>query len=315
MKVVPLEGDKWRVFLNVGEYRTLLESAYEPTQRAGTTQQVRLEMRLMACSLRVDTASTVRYGDFKKIETPEGDKWLLGVEAKDATEREAETKPRGVYIPDDLMADIHTYAKRRNIDPDDPLFAISTRTVQRDVKRSAKNAATRTGIDDFRKVSAHDLRRYFATHLLYRHQVDPPVVRSLGGWMSDEAMFEYLVLPNDVLFERLRDANLLGTTYDKHDRHDRVEKVQALIGRLEELLADGDATVVQTAASEVERVFEDDLGVNLDDATTHDRIDDERRQTSLQQLAEDESGTSRGLLTRITEVVSHLQTDTQGAVL
>ena len=271
MKTIPLGGGRWRVFLDTAEYRTLLQSAYEPRSRS--VRQVRLEMRLMACSLRVDTVSGLRYSQFEKRETPEGERWVATVEAKDSTDREAETRPRAVFIPDDIMKQVHQFVKENNIDADDQLFKCSTRTIQRDVKRSAKNAAIATGDEDFKKVSAHDLRRYFATHLLFRHEVPPPVVRVLGGWKSDEAMFEYLVLPDDVLFERLGEVGLLGTSYDKLDRHDHAEKIAATTARLAELVEDADQDdIVKSTGTSLQNTFEDieHIAVKVNDDTQND---------------------------------------------
>lgn len=246
MKTIPLEDNRWRVFMDTSEYQVLLECTYENGQ--SSVRQIRLEQRLMACSLRVDTVSELRYKQFHKRETPEGDRWVVKVEAKDSTDREAETRPRAVYVPTDIMEDVHAFADRHRRDPEDKLFQTSTRTIQRNVTRSAANAAVRTGNEEFRKVSAHDLRRYFATHLLFRHQVSTPVVRVLGGWKSDEAMFEYLVLPDDVLFERLGDAGLLGTSYDKLQRRNHGEKIEATASRLQDLLDAADAETIEDAA-------------------------------------------------------------------
>jgi hypothetical protein len=291
MKTIPLKDDRWRVFLDTDEYRTLLESAYEPPSRSA--RQVRLEMRLMACSMRVDTVSELRWHQFEKRETPEGDRWMCTVEAKDSTDREAETRPRAVFIPNDIMDDVQRYVERRNIGPDDLLFPISTRTIQRDVTRSANHAATKTGDDDFRKVSSHDLRRYFATHLLFRHQVPPPVVRVLGGWKSDDAMFEYLVLPDDVLFERLGEAGLLGTSYDKLSRHDHAEKIAATTTRLAELVEAADEDDVEFAGAGVKAVFEgvEAITVDVEDGTYIDSDGEpDPDQLSFQRFNIDEEG-------------------------
>lgn len=294
MKTIPLKDDRWRVFLDTDEYRTLLQSAYEPPSRS--VRQVRLEMRLMACSLRVDTVSGLQYGQFEQRETPEGNYWVVTVEAKDSTDREAETRPRAVFIPDDIMKRVHRFADRHNIGPDDPLFKCSTRTIQRDVKRSAGHAATATGDEEFRKVSAHDLRRYFATHLLFRHEVPPPVVRVLGGWKSDEAMFEYLVLPDDVLFERLAEAGLLGTSYDKLERHDHAEKIAATTARLADLVTAAEQEdVVEAAGLGVQNVFADveDITVDVDGDTHRDAADGgdaDEDQLSFSQFNLDEGG-------------------------
>lgn len=291
MKTIPLKDDRWRVFLDTDEYRTLLQSAYEPPSRSA--RQVRLEMRLMACSMRVDTVSELRYGQFEKRETPEGDRWVCIVEAKDSTDREAETRPRAVFIPSDIMSEVQKYADRKNFGPDDLLFPISTRTIQRDVTRSANYAATKTGDGDFRKVSSHDLRRYFATHLLFRHQVPPPVVRVLGGWKSDDAMFEYLVLPDDVLFERLGEAGLLGTSYDKLARHDHTEKIEATTSRLADLVAKADEDVVEATGANVKAVFEEveAITVNIEDEPYVDPDEEsDQDQLSFQRFNLDEGG-------------------------
>lgn len=289
VKTIPLKNDRWRVFLDTEEYRQLLESAYEPPSR--TVRQVRLEMRLMACSMRVDTVSELRYGQFEKRETPEGDRWMCTIQAKDSTEREAETRPRGVYIPADIMNRVNKRAKNRGLDDDDLLFSCSTRTIQRDVTRSAENAAIRSGNDDYRKVSAHDLRRYFATHLLFRHEVPAPVVRVLGGWKSDDAMFEYLVLPDDVLFERLGEANILGTSYDKLGRHDYMQKINATTDRLRDLLEEADTAETKSAAAQVESVFNGIEAINVAlEEPDESGSESHEYQSSFQHFGPDEGG-------------------------
>lgn len=299
MKTVPLKDDMWRVFTDTTEYIRLLDSAYEPPSRS--VRSVRLEMRIMACSLRVDTTSGLTYGQFVKRKTPEGDLWFAAIRAKDATEREAETRPRMVYIPDDIMEQIHRHAERHNIGEEDELFECSKRTIQRDVKRSAKNAATATGNEDFKKISSHDLRRYFATHLLYRHQVPPPVVRGLGGWKSDEAMFEYLVLPNDVLAERLGESGLLGTSYDKLRRDDLPSKISSTTDRLDELIESADRDDIDSVESKVVETVSKIQGISVDSESINKRSEDENdtdettgreseeiTQTSLSQITQDE---------------------------
>jgi hypothetical protein len=244
-------------------------------------------MRLMACSLRVDTVSELRWNQFERCETPEGDKWICKVEAKDSTDREAETRPRSVFIPNDLMEDLQKYING-SVGDDERLFKCTTRTIQRDVTRSASNAATRTGDDEFEKISAHDLRRYFATHLLFRHETSPPVVRMLGGWKSDEAMFEYLVLPNDVLFERLGDAGLLGTSYDKLGRHDTTAKIEAATDRLADLVTAAEQEDVTIAGKLTQDVFADieaiTVDIEADASSENSSADDQKQQTSFEQF-------------------------------
>ena len=74
------------------------------------------------------------------------------------------------------------------------------------VRRTADAAAERTGDEDFRDVSSHDLRRRFAQRLLVDHGVNPRVVMAAGGWSSFSAIEMYLNAPtedviNDALSE------------------------------------------------------------------------------------------------------------------
>ena len=57
-------------------------------------------------------------------------------------------------------------------------------------------------------------------------------------------MFEYLVLTDDVLFEQLGEAGLLGTSYDKLVQHDHAEKIAATTTRLVDLVAEDRKSVV-----------------------------------------------------------------------
>lgn len=293
MKTVPLKDDKWRVFMDTKEYRQLLEHAYSNKKRS--VRLVRLMMRLLACSMRVATAAGIEYGQFEKRETPVGEYWVAKVQGKDSTDREAETRPRAVFIPDDIMEEVHAHARRKNLGPEDQLFRWSKKTLQRDVERSANNAATATGNEEFRKLSSHDLRRYFATHLLFRHQVRPAVVRMLGGWKSDESMYEYLVLPDDVLFTQLADSGLLGTSYDKLHQRDHSEKITATTDRLAELLGEAEPGEAKSAWAILQDVFDDIDTITVgaegdsDSGSTAGQHPDEN-QFSLNQFGSDDFG-------------------------
>ncbi|OKY78303.1 MAG: XerD/XerC family integrase [Candidatus Methanohalarchaeum thermophilum] len=45
-------------------------------------------------------------------------------------------------------------------------FSVSTKSIRNAVKRTAERAAEKTGREDYKKVSSHDLRRFFAHYLL-----------------------------------------------------------------------------------------------------------------------------------------------------
>jgi integrase len=70
------------------------------------------------------------------------------------------------------------------------------------VRRTADAAADRTGDEDFRDVSSHDLRRRFAQRLLVDEGMNPRVVMAVGGWSSFSAIEPYLNEPSpDVVDE------------------------------------------------------------------------------------------------------------------
>jgi len=104
----------------------------------------------------------------------------------------------------------------------------------------------------------------------------------------DEAMFEYLVLPNDVLFERLGDAGLLGTSYEKLTRHDHAEKIEATTDRLADLVAAADQDTVETAGQCTQDVFAEietiTVDVETDTSSDDDSAADQGQQTSFQQF-------------------------------
>ncbi len=57
----------------------------------------------------------------------------------------------------EVERDSHRYQRAENTAQSDPVVDATPRTVQRIVKTAATRAANRTGNDDFRKVTSHDL--------------------------------------------------------------------------------------------------------------------------------------------------------------
>lgn len=126
-------------------------------------------------------------------------------EGKDT--RSGEGKPRDAYLPKQVEARLYQYQTVENIGPDDSYVDLTTDGIRSAVKRIAKAAADATGIEDYRKVSSHDLRRRYAQRLLVDKQMNPRVVMAVGGWDSYEAIKPYLNAPTedviDDAFERL----------------------------------------------------------------------------------------------------------------
>jgi len=92
---------------------------------------------------------------------------------------------------------IHLYSNSEEIADDEPLIELTPRSVQRVVTRIAECVADETGDPDWRKVSSHDLRRYFAHQLLVEEQMNPHVVMKVGGWDKSESIEPYFTKPSE----------------------------------------------------------------------------------------------------------------------
>lgn len=258
MKIRPLDNGSWRVHFGTGEYNILLESVPH--------QDARIAERLMAHSLRVKTTAELYLNQFSKRETPHGTIWTVHVEAKDTSDRDSALLPREPWICEPLIREIEDFAAVDDLDAytePTPLFQVSKRTIQNWVTKTAENAATATGDDNYQKVSSHDFRRYFASHLLYRHNVDPEVVRQLGGWQSPRAMMEYLLLPDDVLADELGAAGLLGAAADRRPADGKPYRKQNALETLTATIEAADQTDQKRIAEEVLALFDDVQGVDV----------------------------------------------------
>lgn len=258
MKYRPLDNGSWRVHFDTSEYNVLLESA--PNRSA------RIAERLMAHSLRVKTASDATLDRFNKKETPNGPIWILYVEAKDTSDRDSALLPREVWICEPLIREIKDHTGVEDLDAHDeptPLFQVSKRTIQNWVTTAAENAATMTGDADFLKVSSHDFRRYFASHMLYRHGVDPEIVRQLGGWRSPRSMMEYLVLPDDVLAEELGEIGLLGAAADKQPAEGTPYRERNALRTLAKQIETSDHTDQKRLAQDIAALFDEVEGIDV----------------------------------------------------
>ena len=125
-------------------------------------------------------------GDHYRLRVPRG---------KDTQTGEGE--PRDAYLPADVERDLYQYARDEQLDDNDPFIDLTVGGVRAAVRRTADAAADRTGDDDFRDVSSHDLRRRYAQRLLVDEAMNPRVVMEVGGWSSYEAIKPYLNAPTD----------------------------------------------------------------------------------------------------------------------
>lgn len=245
VEVQPLKDDRYRVFLIPSEFQQLIESA--PHRRA------KPPMKIMALSARVGTAAEVTPS---QIYYKNGE-YFMRVEGKDSTDRYQETKPRKLWIPEPVYEDINKYIERKNLDDDEPICEVQKRQLQNWVKNAAENAAIASGVDDFNKVSAHDLRRFFATHFLIRLKIDPQIVTQLGGWKSPENMYEYLLIPNDLIVHRLTKQGYTGINPLLISGTKPVQELNANFDTIERILSQNEDEVEAEIKKRIKNIIQE----------------------------------------------------------
>ena len=137
-------------------------------------------------------------GSHYRLRVPEG---------KDTKRGEGE--PRDAYLPAETERDLYQFARDNDLDDTEPFIDLATNSVRAVVRRTADRAADRTGEEDYRDVSSHDLRRRFAQRLLVDEGMNPRVVMAVGGWSSFAAIEPYLNSPSEsVINEAFEEAGL-----------------------------------------------------------------------------------------------------------
>lgn len=198
MRLKRLEN-QWRCYLNPTDYATLREHA---NHRAAE-----LAIRLGGeCGLRVSETSEASLDDIRTSTADGVSGRFLRVLGKD-TSGKLGKKYRATFLPPSLhdMIVSHVLDSDEHDAPDADILPVSKRTCQAYVKRAAENAAEETGIEDYNKVSSHDLRAFFATDLLVRKGVKPEVVMAVGGWTGYDTMKPYINAQfDDIIFDEMQ---------------------------------------------------------------------------------------------------------------
>lgn len=263
----------WRVFMTPEEHTAILKSVPH--------HGCRIAILLMSLSLRREPTTQVTPGDFFKKDGL----WWVEVEGKDSSPRYHETRSRNVWVPHPIMEEISSYIERKDLDDDETLVWVQKRQLNNWIDTAAENAATRTGFDRYTRISCHDFRRYFATHFLLRLDVDDHVVQQLGGWKKIEHMYEYLLLPTDLVNRRLAESGLLNTNPLELPGDKSAETIESNIATIRKVLADtDDPEAIETLQEELIALAGDvpsvNVTVNASDDTASDE-DDDGKQSSL----------------------------------
>ena len=186
MRIESTSGDEHKVWLT--------DSEVENLRRAAQSQRDDIIIQLGAyVGLRAFEIPQPRPCDI--TESERGQYRLRVRSGKDTSGNGG--KPRNAFLPDSVERDLQRFQNSQNIAPRDAFVDLKQPGVRAVVKRTAERAADETGVEDFRKVSTHDLRRRFAQRLLVDEAMNPRVVMQVGGWSSFQAIEPYLNAPSE----------------------------------------------------------------------------------------------------------------------
>lgn len=259
MRLVPhSNSDGYRCFLEPHEYETIVECA--------SRDRAKVAIKLGACSLRKSEVTEVTLSKIQKSRSPGVEIYFLRIWGKE-TRKKNSKKPRKPWIPNSLLNELERYSERKNISRSSPLYQKSKGTLQNDFVDARQRAADKTGDKDFLKVTFHDLRRYFATNLFYRKNVDIEYIAALGGWEDPKYMQEEYLDPyfDDVIQRHLAEKGVLDIETDYQSDYEkllsRLDQIGNRISTLERLISadteEQESEEPETEESEEYRSFDE----------------------------------------------------------
>jgi integrase len=188
MKLEQTKKGNWRCWLTESEQQELLD-VYD--DESDVVKRIALRL-MLECGLRSDEVPRVESGHIEPSEKADFKRLKVYIAKNDYRE---------TIIPDDLAEQIKTVASFME---DGRVVQNSKRTVRYWVLQAAEELADDSNDnDDWYKVSAHDLRRTWATNLV-QSGVPSDLVMDWGGWqdhstfrqhywkVDDEAIQEHL---------------------------------------------------------------------------------------------------------------------------
>jgi hypothetical protein len=254
--------DGFRLYFSPAEYRTLLDLAPEISVRS-EAEAVELFLRLGGESgLRVSEIADKTRSDKIESSAPDSDVMFLEVLGKDSTGETENGKYRKTILTKASAACMHEISQERGLADDDPYVSVQPSSLRKWATKLGELAAEKTGKDDFRHFSPHDLRAYFATNCLVRHGMNVETVMTVGGWEDYQTMQRYLSVTSDgQIIEDFQEAGLLeGAGWRDHrdierDGESVYSKISAATpvgaaAQLSALGADQMATRVETLAEQ-----------------------------------------------------------------
>ncbi|WP_255190640.1 bacterio-opsin activator domain-containing protein [Natronobeatus ordinarius] len=170
----------------------LSRTQYEALLDAAATYREALVVRLAGeVGLRPAELSRLRPGDVRRVQV-DPLRYLLTVPAD-----ETDAIDRTAYLPTRVERELRRYVRSNAIGDDDRIFPVTPRRLQMLVSEVADRAADLRTDPSLAAVSSSDLRRFFAYTALVEHDVNPRVVKAVGGWHSFEGLEPYLPAPTE----------------------------------------------------------------------------------------------------------------------
>lgn len=231
MRLRPMEK-RVRVYVAPHEYDTYLEHC---------DRQTRLGTRIIGeTSPRIGKTVELTRNDFYIPDDPDVNIAFVKLrETKDPTEGDNALggKTRISWVPWDLYEEIQQYCDDNGIEDDDLIFDITGKWLGELIKDAAEATAVATGDEDYRHITSHDFRAYYATHMVRRLGVDIETVMEMGGWGSRKAIEPYLAspLPRD-LQDDLTRAGVLQRDVPTPPQRDEFEEISIRLERIERAL-------------------------------------------------------------------------------
>ncbi|WP_306057564.1 bacterio-opsin activator domain-containing protein [Natronococcus wangiae] len=173
------------------EPSVLSRQQYESLLDAAGTYREALVVRCCGdVGLRPSELARLSIDAIDQVQT-EPPRYLLRIPAGDDGDR------RTAYLPTTVERELRRYARSNGLASDEPVFSVTPRRLQMLVADVAERAADLFDDPALASVSTSELRRYFAHTALADHDVNPRVVKTVGGWRSFEALESYLPEPTD----------------------------------------------------------------------------------------------------------------------
>lgn len=168
----------------------------------------RLRDRLMVeigcfMGLRMNEIAKANIKDIREYTVDGKTKKFLKVYGKKTDQKKGagEKKFREVLIPDRVASDIVMLKNQEGLEGDDPIVPnrygdnYNTTGMRLRIKKLGQMAHEETGIEKFKHLSSHDMRRFYAQYNLVTKSRNPRIVMDQGGWKHFKSIKPYLNKP------------------------------------------------------------------------------------------------------------------------